>query len=558
MYRFDFAQVLVDDQLNIINTNSFLYYLTNDSRIKNLIQCFSSEDCKEILNLISKQNGQILATISVHFHTKVIVEFYKKSNDLAEILIYDALKLPDVLFKSEKKVNAYSSILSNFEIEYFLYNPEDNMIKYYNLTGLHVDLSYNQFVNYINKRKNIQIKDEALFQNYLNNCKARRIFAANNTDREIKIMVSPFYSAYDKEIVIGVFIYNHLSDAIVNEKMIDDDLDGLTKLKNKTYMEKYLSNRVDICKNHTTLMILDIDYFKDINDNYGHKYGDEILCKVARIIERTIGYNGMAGRFGGDEFLIVLNTIDTDEVKNIARNVRMGIQWITAGSKDEGLITCSIGIARFPNDVRNSMDLFKLADKCLYIAKNKGKNRYIIYTPEIHGDLLNEKRIYSEAQTQENVLTDDNFDIIDQCYAENVELEDILKKLFDIGKFGRTLVYIDDFSNPRYAYGDLSGNLDGNYIIDDDYKELFAKKDYFSVDNTSSLLTTYKNQVIIFTNNNIKAFFQYVFKDEQGNVIGAISLENLYKPRTFKSEEILFYVLICRLIAKNLKKNKKI
>ena len=78
------------------------------------------------------------------------------------------------------------------------------------------------------------------------------------------------------------------------------------------------------------------------------------------------------------------------------------------------------------------------------------------------------------------------------------------------------------------------------------------------MDNTSSLLTTYKNQVIIFTNNNIKAFFQDVFKDEQGNVIGAISLENLYKPRTFKSEEILFYVLICRLIAKNLKKNKKI
>ncbi len=558
MYRYDFAQVLVDDQLNIINTNSFLYDLTNDSRVKNLNQCFSSDDCKEISNLISKQNGQILATISVHFHTKVIVEFYKKSNELNEILIYDILKLPDVLSKSERKVNAYSSILSNFEIEYFLYNPEDNMIKYYNLTGLHVDLSYNQFINYINKRKNIQIKDEIGFKNCLNDCKDRKIFLANNTDREIKILVSPFYSAYDKEIVIGVFVYNHLSDAIVNEKMIDDDLDGLTKLKNKTYMEKYLNNRVDVCKNHTTLMILDIDYFKDINDSYGHKYGDEILCKVARIIERTIGYNGMAGRFGGDEFLIVLNTIDTDEVKNIARNVRMGIQWITAGSKDERLITCSIGIARFPNNVINSIDLFKLADKCLYIAKNKGKNRYIIYTPEIHGDLLNEKGIYSESQTQTNVLTDDNFDIIDQCYAENVALDDILKKLFDLGKFSRALVYINDFSKPRYAYGDLSGNLDGSYIIDDDYKELFAKKDYFSVGNTSSLLTTYKNQVIIFVNNNIKAFFQYIFKDDKGNIIGAISLENLFNPRTFKSEELFFYVLICRLIAKNLKKNKKI
>ena len=554
MYRYNFAQVLVDDQLNIINTNSFLYDLTNDSRVKNLKQCFSSEDCKEIAGLLSRQNGQIIATISVHFHSKVIVEFYKKSNDLSEILIYDILKLSDVLAKSEKKVNAYSSILSNFEIEYFLYNPEDNMIKYYNLTGLHVDLSYSQFINYINKRKNIQIKDEVEFKSYLNNCKERKIFTANNTDREIKIMVSPFYSAYDKEIVLGVFVYNHLSDAIINEKMIDDDLDGLTKLKNKTYMEKYLNNRVDVCKNHTTLMILDIDYFKDINDSYGHKYGDEILCKVARIIERTIGYNGMAGRFGGDEFLIVLNTIDTDEVKTIARNVRMGIQWITAGSKDERLITCSIGIARFPNDVINSIDLFKLADKCLYIAKNKGKNRYIIYTKEIHGDLLNEKGIYSEGQTSANVLTDDNFDIIDQCYAKNVVLDDILKKLFDIGKFSRALVYIDDFTKPRYAYGDLSGNMDGSYIIDDDYKELFAKNDYFSVGNTSSLLTTYKNQVIIFVNNNIKAFFQYIFKDKNGNIIGAISLENLFNPRTFKSEELFFYVLICRLIAKNLKK----
>lgn len=140
------------------------------------------------------------------------------------------------------------------------------------------------------------------------------------------------------------------------------------------------------------LCILDVDNFKYINDTFGHLFGDEVLYKVAEVVRDAVKNYGVVGRIGGDEMMIVLDNIDendkTTHLRGILRAIRSGVEWLYKGQRDDVTVTCSIGAARFPANADNYDDLFKIADKMLYRAKEKGRNRYIIYTPELHGDMI--------------------------------------------------------------------------------------------------------------------------------------------------------------------------
>lgn len=137
------------------------------------------------------------------------------------------------------------------------------------------------------------------------------------------------------------------------------------------------------------LLILDLDDFKVINDTYGHMFGDEVLLKTAAIIKETIGTFGTVGRIGGDELMVVLTRVNSHaELRNILRSIRTGIEWSYKNINDDIHISCSIGVATYPDHADSYDKIFQLADRMLYIAKNKGKNRYVIYTPELHDKTL--------------------------------------------------------------------------------------------------------------------------------------------------------------------------
>lgn len=135
----------------------------------------------------------------------------------------------------------------------------------------------------------------------------------------------------------------------------------------------------------TYLAVMDLDNFKTVNDTYGHLYGDEVLLRTVEIVKNAIGRMGMLGRIGGDELMIVLTSIESQvELRNLLRSIRTDIEWHFKGEKEGINLTCSIGVAAYPDNGNSYDKVFQLADRMLYIAKNKGKNRYIIYTPEIH------------------------------------------------------------------------------------------------------------------------------------------------------------------------------
>lgn len=165
-------------------------------------------------------------------------------------------------------------------------------------------------------------------------------------------------------------------------------IDAATGLLNKRAIIEYAIERIQNHMQSGYLVLLDIDDFKQINDRYGHMFGDEVIATTAEILRSVTQTRGMAGRFGGDEFMMLLDNISSeDDLRRVMKVIDKHAKW--AFYEKEGFhISFSIGISKFPDDGTTYEELFKKADACLYIAKDKGKNRYIIYREHLHGAIL--------------------------------------------------------------------------------------------------------------------------------------------------------------------------
>lgn len=164
-------------------------------------------------------------------------------------------------------------------------------------------------------------------------------------------------------------------------------IDAATGLLNKRAINEYAVERIQDSARSGYLVLLDIDDFKQINDRFGHMFGDEVIATTAEILRSVTQTRGMAGRFGGDEFMMILENVPTeDDLRRVMKVIDKHAKW--AFYEKEGFnVSFSIGISKFPEDGTTYEELFKKADKCLYIAKDKGKNRYIIYREQLHGPL---------------------------------------------------------------------------------------------------------------------------------------------------------------------------
>ena len=160
-------------------------------------------------------------------------------------------------------------------------------------------------------------------------------------------------------------------------------LDGLTGLYNHAYIKRFLDLEIKRSQRqgHTTsLLMIDVDNFKQLNDSLGHMTGDEILRNVARLIKESVREIDVAARYGGDEFAVVLPYGDGQAVKSVGERVRSLIetQVFAVPGTDEGRrATVSVGGAVYPDDADTAGNLIETADRMLYRAKREGKNRLV-------------------------------------------------------------------------------------------------------------------------------------------------------------------------------------
>ncbi len=163
----------------------------------------------------------------------------------------------------------------------------------------------------------------------------------------------------------------------LNEKLYEESIkDELTKVYNKRHITMLLKKEMEEAKKYSnpfTIAIIDIDYFKQFNDKYGHLIGDKVLEKVAELVSTELECNGKTGRFGGEEFLILMQNTDLETGYEICERIRSKIS--KCEFEYECMpITISAGITELRDD-DNMNTLIKRADDCLYSAKGNGRNR---------------------------------------------------------------------------------------------------------------------------------------------------------------------------------------
>lgn len=166
--------------------------------------------------------------------------------------------------------------------------------------------------------------------------------------------------------------------------------DPMTGLNNRRFLEEYVDTLVATVQRRKAplaIMMLDLDYFKMVNDTYGHDAGDAVIKALAKVLRQTVRASDLVIRFGGEEFLVVLLDTPPENADSVAEKIRVAVEALEV--KTGGVVlkkTISIGIADFPTDSDTFWQAVKFADVALYQAKEQGRNRVIRFDPAMWGD----------------------------------------------------------------------------------------------------------------------------------------------------------------------------
>lgn len=326
--------------------------------------------------------------------------------------------------------------------------------------------------------------------------------------------------------------------------------DAGTGLLNKRAWTEYTIeqlNRKD--QNIRWMVIIDIDDFKHINDTYGHIFGDQVIRRVAEIMQALVGQRGVIGRFGGDEYVILLEKVETREqlktlLKTIAKEFALAFD-------PKIHVTASIGVSEYPVDGTEYEELMRKADKALYLAKEKGKNRHIIYEERLHGklesdDMQNMAMAYAVSKEKKRevitaMITELCISGVDSIVKKEERLQQI-RSLFDLD--GITI------------YSERGGNLicrNGNYIEemptgrgffeDEKYLALFGDDDNFVESNMVKLRSQAPKAFAVMQKQEIGASLQCLSRKEGiPNVI--VNYDVFNRNRKWSDEDITLLTIL--------------
>ncbi len=166
------------------------------------------------------------------------------------------------------------------------------------------------------------------------------------------------------------------------------NLDELTGIYNLRYLRERLKEDLDKAiktSQYLAVCFIDIDQFSKVNDTLGHPVGDQVIKRIAEVIKENIRFSDILARYGGEEFVAVLEETNPEDAHRIMERVRGAIENERFRYKDKDLnikVTVSIGVAGYPKNEKVGQELIEKADKALYMAKEQGRNRVVIYEEE--------------------------------------------------------------------------------------------------------------------------------------------------------------------------------
>jgi diguanylate cyclase (GGDEF)-like protein/PAS domain S-box-containing protein len=188
--------------------------------------------------------------------------------------------------------------------------------------------------------------------------------------------------------LISRTLSSYLQRKAAEQKVLHASMhDALTGLPNRIYLTEQLDKRLN-AQEHCAVLYVDLDKYKIINDTLGHSVGDQVLIEVARRFKQTIRPGDVAGRIGGDEFILLLNKLsDRVEIEKISREVLAAIEKPFILSNRAYFLSASIGVAIAPENGKDGKVLIRCADNAMYRVKSAGRNDVLFFT----GDMSDER-----------------------------------------------------------------------------------------------------------------------------------------------------------------------
>ena len=498
-----------------------------------------------------------------------------------DINIMDAALITTQIDNLNSQIERYSSYLGMCENVLFSYDILNDDFNVFMTSDGHQTLSF--YRGTLNAWEEDKIKIDALGLNEVKEldgfCKAlangEKLFKREIT---INILNKPgrldrclargntIVDAYGNSIVIGTIIILESSDNHVVEELniISDMKDPGTDLLNKRAITDYVRKLIDSQPGHTvTIAIIDIDDFKTINDTYGHMFGDEVLCKVADILRDAVGSRGLCVRIGGDEMFIIMEGLNDNEgIRNVLRTIRNNTKWLYHDDPRNIKITCSIGSATYPNDAKNYDELFKIADKVLYLAKEKGKDRYIIYHEDIHREYvygmgrivdLNDKVFYKYHKMEiVNTIIREYKEADD---ARRKELIDNVAVAFNINTIA---IYDRTELTKHILYGDQRmTDDDGSFFKEDNYIPNFREDGIFVIDNINYFETKAPAVYKVYSEYGIVQAVQYIIGGDIKKNNNIISYGRFKLDKKWAESDMNFLAIIGDYIGRVFLKERK-
>lgn len=188
------------------------------------------------------------------------------------------------------------------------------------------------------------------------------------------------YTDYDYSLIMNIAPF--AAAAINNSQLIEmTTTDIMTHLKQKHYFFSILSEKIETIKEFEPFSILmtDIDFFKKINDSYGHGCGDVVLQNVAQILKSCLRESDMTARYGGEEFVAALFDMNIHEAKNVAERIRKKIEdTVIKAEVIDIRVTVSIGVAEYLYNIDTAKKVVERADIAMYRSKQNGRNRVTV------------------------------------------------------------------------------------------------------------------------------------------------------------------------------------
>lgn len=488
-----------------------------------------------------------------------------------DISFYDIMTIQGKFRQYMQNVNKYRRFLglSNQVFYEYDYKSDELMVYRYN-NAKNVMLFREKFADVEHRVEsgNVEHSDKAAFETFAEcirngvdgfNLKLNgSIFGVPELESGFEVNGGTIYSDDGKSLSVGVMKSTSRSHDEKAYYLTEAARDSGTGLLNKRAISEYTIERINAGGDKAMyLAIMDVDDFKRINDTYGHMFGDQVLSKVSEIIRSVVGQRGKVGRFGGDEFFVLFENIsDETELRRILKVITKHILWAYSGVIKDFAVTTSMGISKYPDDGTAYDELFKKADKSLYIAKAKGKNRYIIYDENKHGKLdageesdrplgisavlSNEKKI---SMISELVLKlhSDGLAALDEALAK-------LQEYFDVDGIA---IYKGSSWKRVYSVGKYIGAIDNFPMYDGDYKSNFDESGVYSENNTRHLNTHYPMVYSALEKQETTAFVQVWLDDgDYGGVMISFDVFNRSSKRSESDRNYMTIAgrLICELV----------